>query len=357
MPDFLPTYDQLRTWITQGDSANKKNIYPPEAVEPTLEILRYVDKHCNRNINDLVDHVRRRNINRDYNFFYQLLTGRYFRLKDGAVQGSWRTVREIWTQLSAYDAFATKLSQTRFVETSVWHRINNYVQRKRLPFSCCRFGLIRGHTGNQKTESFYQLIRKEEAGIAYHMESPADATLNLFIDKLNFVTGGPRTGSKALKREHIRMVMLSPRRFLIIDNIQDCFIPSAGARQPIFNYLRELQEDTKSTIIGSYTPVENKFTQALSNEYFEQFIGRIGGEREILEIEAFPNDDDVLLITQSFPFANTKEIEAIQPRLRKLVQEAGRVRALFGALQEANRLANTAEEKLTGSHVLQYLGE
>lgn len=357
MPDFLPTYDQLRTWITQGDPANKKNVYPPEAVEPTLEILRYVDKHCNRNINDLVDHVRRRNINRDYNYFYQVLTGRYFRKnKEGGVDGSWRGLREIWTQLSAYDAFATKLSQTRFVETSVWHRINGYVQRKRLPFSCCRFGLIRGHTGNQKTESYYQLIRKEEPGFGYHMECPADATLNLFIDKLNFVTGGPRTGTKSHKREHIRNVFLSPRRFLIADNIQRCFIPSAGARQPIFEFLIELQEDTKSTMIGSLTPVEEKFAAALSNAYFEQLIGRIGGLREILEIEEYTNDDDIELITRSFPFSD-KDVAKLQDRLRRLIREAGRVRALFSALQEATRIANVEGEKVSYDHVIRYLGE
>lgn len=357
MPDILPTYDQLRTWITQGDPALKKNVYPPEAVEPTLEILRYVDKHCNRNINDLVDHVRRRNINRDYNYFYQVLTGRYFRRNGaGGVDGSWRALREIWTQLSAYDAFATKLSQTRFVETSVWHRINDYVQRKRLPFSTWRFGLIRGHTGNQKTESFYQIIRKEEPGVGYHMDSPADCTYGQFVDKLNFVTGGPRTGTKAAKREHIRNVFLSPRRFLILDNIQRCFIPSAGARQPIFDFLMELQEDTKYTPIGCYTPVEGRFSAAITNEYFEQLVGRIGGMREILEIEDYPNDDDVDLITRSFPFADA-DVAKLQPRLRQLVREPGRVRNLFGTLQEAHRLANKADEKLTARHVLNYLGE
>lgn len=367
MAEIIPTQEQLREWITYGCDEPKRNKYPQEAIEPTLGVLGYMHKYCNRDINELVTQVRRRGIKRDYNYFYQLLTGRYFRPNSaGGVEGAWRGVHKIWVQLKAYDDFATKLVKTRFVETSVWHRINDYVQRKRTPFSCCRFGAIRGHTGNQKTACFEEIIRREtfgdeakdikpQPGNAYHMECPADATLGLFIDKLNFIMGGP-LGTKATKREHIRNTMLSPRRFLILDNIQRCFIRSAGSRQPIFDYLQELQEDTRSTIIIVWTPVADQFEAAIQNEYFEQFIGRIGGQREILEIESHPSEEDVVTIAKDFKLS-AADVEELTPRLLELAQERGRVRVLFQALQEGARLANTKSQPFTAKHVLQYLGE
>jgi hypothetical protein len=367
MADVIPTHEQLREWITYGCDEPKRNKYPQEAIEPTLGIHGYMHKYCNRDINELVTQVRRRGIKRDYNYFYQLLTGRYFRANGaGEIQGAWRGVYKIWVQLKAFDDFATKLVRTRFVETSVWTLINNYVQRKRTPFSCCRFGAIRGHTGNQKTECFKEIIRREtfgdeekkidpRPGNAFHMECPADATLGLFIDKLNFIMGGP-LGTKATKREHIRNTMLSPGRFLILDNIQRCFIKSAGSRQPIFDYLQELQEDTNSTIIICWTPVADQFEAVIQNEYFEQFIGRIGGKREILDIESHPSEEDIVTIAKDFNLS-AADVEKLTPTLVEVAQEKGRVRVLFQTLQEGARLANTEGQPFAARHVLQYLGK
>ena len=356
-PAVIPTADSLRDWITNGSEEPKRNQYPPEAIEPTLNLHSFLFRRCGGNINQLVDHARSRKFNQDYNYYYQVLTGRYFaKNAEGKVQGSAKNLIRLWNELQAFDRFMTKVESIRFVETSVWHRINDYVQRKMIPFSCCRFGGICGPTGNQKTESFFELIRRAPAGTGFHMEAPAEASLSQFIEKLSYQMGARKSDGRSKRRELIRTTMLVPGRFLIVDNVQRCFNKRLGTRQPVFDFMQELQEETRSTTIISWTPVEEGFEEAFGNAYFEQFIGRIGGEREILRIEPYPSDEDIELFAASFRLPEA-DIDKLMPTLRELARGKGRVRALVNALQSGARLANIAKQDFGAKHLLQYLGK
>jgi hypothetical protein len=352
-----PAPEQLRQWITTGEmcTTHRVNVYPPEAIEPTMKILGYLHRRCADNLNTLVEHVRRRGYNESYNYFYQLLTGRYFNASAaGGSGGSWRKVAELWQQLEVWDRFMTKLASVKFIETSVWRRINAYVQRKRAPHTCCRFGAIRGRTGNQKTECYLEIIRREPEGMGWHMESPDSCDRRQFIYKLAFIMGAKKRSSIAQCCEFIRERLILPDRFVFVDNVQRCYNPRTGAKQPIFDFMQMMQEDTRSTWFISWTPVEGVFNEAIQNDYFEQFIGRIGGEREILEIEDYPVDEDVEMIAASFGLPE-RDVEELMPRLRSLVREKGRVRALFNALQMASRTAHANKETFRATHVTRYL--
>lgn len=359
MADIIPTEDQLRDWITNGaDAPVKRNQYPAEAIEPTLALLGYLYRRCDGNLQTLVEHARLKGFNNDYNYFYQLLTARYFRPdpKTGKPQGAWKSVRALWMQLQVYDRFATKLSRVLFVDTSVFDRINSYIQIKRTPFNACRFGAIVGHTGSGKSESFNEIMRREKPGTVFRIEAPAVSSLSQFIHKVGNAFGSSPSSSVGTKRNDILEKLAGGGRTLIVDNVQRCFSPRAGTQQPIFNYLQEIQEDTNCTVIISWTPIDRGFGDAFTGAaYFEQFVGRIGGEREILRLEDYPLDEDIEMIATSFKLTE-KDVEELMPRLRSLVREKGRIRNLFNALQQAKRLANAAEEDIRAVHVTRYLG-
>lgn len=330
--------------------------YPAEAHEDVVWLRTYLSRRCNDDVQTLMKHATAKGFNNDYNYFYQVLTGRYFRTDAaGKVQGSVKNLLKLCEQLKVYDTFANTLAKLRFVETSSFRQINEYVQRKSTAFNACRFGGIIGHTGSGKSAAFKEIVRRERPGLVIHMESPADASLSQFIHKLGFLFGGKHHDGLATKRTRIRE-KLHEGHILIIDNVQRCYDARKGSHQPIFSYLQEVQDDTNCTVILSWTPVAEFFEEALSNAYFEQFVGRIGGEREILRLSDYTSDEDIELIAASFTLSEA-DIEELMPRLRALVREKGRVRSLFNALQRGNRRANLKKEQFTAKHLLQALGE
>ena len=357
MRSNIPNEEELRHRITYGHADYKP--YPAEVIDDVLWLRGYTRRHCDNNdLDKLVEHARQKGFSNGANFFYQILTGKYFQpdpKKPGGIIGSTKNLRELCVQLAVVDRFATMLAKTRFVETPTFHKINDYIQRKRTPFNTCRFGIIQGTTGNQKSESFREILRREKEGVGFHMEMPAQPSLNLFVHKLGCLMGAGMRDTVGTKRNIIRERM-NHERFVIFDNAQRGYNPRTGEVQPIFDYIQELQDDTQFTPILSVTPVAKKFLAELQNEYFEQFLGRTGGERDILRLDPFPGDEDIELICSSFRLS-AAEITSLMPHMRALIQEKGRVRILFSTLQESARLANIAKQDLTAKHVLKYLGK
>ena len=156
-----------------------------------------------------------------------------------------------------------------------------------------------------------------------------------------------------------------------MENVQRLYDERQGHNQKVFSYLQKLQDDTDCTVILTLTPVfERKLRGKIADGYFEQFIGRAGGERDILVLEEFPSDDDVLAIAKSFGLkgvhVQTKRNEKTGadetvytsehlPELVKIVRESGRVRCLFEALQEAK--VQAGKKELTINHIRAARGE
>lgn len=360
MSQLLPTEDQLREWITQGTpegTSPRRYVYPPECVEATVAIRRYLTLRCGDSIPVLIEHARAKGYDESYNYFYQLLTGRYFRPDpNGRPQGSWKKVVDIWRQLQIFDRFASQLAKVLFVETSVWKRIHEYIAIKRTPFNCCRFGGIVGGTGSGKSECFKELMRREKVGTIFRIEAPARASLSEFIHKCGDAMGSTPSWGSTRKKRQIVEVMSVPGRVLIVDNVQRAYHVRSGVNQPIFDYLQEMQEDTNCTIILSWTPVDKRFGEALGTDYFEQFIGRIGGERELLRLEDYLCDEDLELICESFKLP-AEDVAKCVPRLHKLVREKGRIRNVFNALQSGARIANAQKKEFRAHHLFEYLGD
>lgn len=355
--ETLPTASQLREWITSGTENPKRFPYPQEAIEATLGMLDYAHFCCDSNLATVTERCRAMGFTYDQQYFYQLLTGRYFRQDDeGKAQGSWRNLLALWMQVELRLTFARQISKVIFTETTVWERINEYVQRKRVSYTSCKFGAIVGHTGSQKSACFNEINRREEAGVIIRMEAPPVPALSEFIHKLSSQCGAQKSHGRAVRRDHIRAHFKVPRRVLIIDNIQRCLSRSQGSYQPIFEFLLELQEDTGCTIIISWTPDSDKFEEALKSAFFEQFIGRIGGEREILRLDEFTHDEDIRRFCRTFKVVD-QDIEELMPRLRELVKEKGRVRPLIQALQAGHRLANAKNKPYTADFIRTYLAD
>ncbi|MEI6861307.1 MAG: AAA family ATPase, partial [Verrucomicrobiota bacterium] len=75
------------------------------------------------------------------------------------------------------------------------------------------------------------------------------------------------------------------RRCIIIDNVQRVLRPGLGnERQEVFSYLHELQEETGCCIILTWVPTFRRVITG-ADPFWQQFLGRIGGEDEILRME------------------------------------------------------------------------
>lgn len=347
MSKKLPTEIQMAEAIAH---------YPEQLREHVIWLRSYLHRRADDNIWTLCEHARQKGFNNSYNYFYQILSGRYFKVnEEGKVQGGIPSFLSLCANLKVYDTFANTLAKIRFVETSVFNEINSYIARKSAAFNACRFGAIIGHTGLGKSASFKEIERKARPGTIIHIEAPAEPILGQFVHKIAHRFGATISERLASKRNRI-LEKLHEGHIIIIDNVQRCYDPRRGVTQPIFNYIQELQDDTNCTVILSWTPVATQFQEEMSNAYFEQFVGRIGGEREILRLDDYPCDEDIELICQSFKLTDA-DIEKIMHRLRAVVREKGRIRSLFNILQRGSRLAIAKKAEFSAEHIFRALGD
>ena len=100
-----------------------------------------------------------------------------------------------------------------------------------------------------------------------------------------------------------------------------------------------------------------KLKRGLAQGYFEQFIGRVGGDKAVLTLEDYPSAEDITAIAKAFGLTrlnernvhlteNEKEITMTTlDYLTRICREPGRIRVLFEALLSANvRAAKRGKE-------------
>jgi hypothetical protein len=224
-----------------------------------------------------------------------------------------------------------------FIETPTWKEIDDYITAKRAPENPCKFGAVAGSTGTGKSRMLKRWALIHNHGNTAHVEAPSSGRLPRFQMKLGAQFGIPLTAET-----HERLVRLAEcitsKRTIIVDNVQKLYNPKSGANQAVLNYLQELQDDTGCTIILSWTPV---FTQTLAHEtntqYFEQFVGRLGGLDSIFELPEYAPKADLRAIQEKMRIGGG---ERALEMMRRWSREPGRLRILFQRLHLARLEAN-----------------
>lgn len=367
-PDALtPSEDGTSEKLLFDDLSLQKRtaFYPAELREGVLWVGWYVREHCNRNLDTLVVRANEAKVTLVKESWSKVLRGKWNRGKDNAplavpVVNQEKLEKAIKALREAHRLHELA-GKVPYVMTPTGQTIFDFVDRKRAPGTINRFGVIIGYTGTQKTATLKEYARRNNHGACVWMEMPENGALTEFIKMLSTKYGGSYNESYGRARNRI-FETLTPKdredrfRTIILENCQGGYNFERGAKQPIYDFIRRVQEETQCAFILTFTP---EFAQKLETEmalkgYFEQFEGRAGGAKGFLRLPDHPTEDDVLAIAQAF---GLKDADKHTDYLTAIARERGRVRRLFEDLQGAKKDAEDTKQKLTIDHVKAFRGE
>ena len=283
-------------------------------------------------------------------YYYNLLGGYYF--KSSATQWkedgkAWGEFLEIYESIRRYVEQAARQGRLQFIETPTYRCIADFIGARRALNAVCKIGGITGPTGGQKTAALKHYALLNNHGAVIRIEAPACPRVGVLQRKIaeRYHIPSSRLIYNSTREPAIRE-QVNETRTIIIDNAQRLYVPGKGSDQPAFNWLLELQEDTECTLILSFT---TDFTDVISagraKGYFEQFIGRMGGLRDILTLPDHAPAADLRAIARAFGLQDGK---TAMDFLHRWSREDGRIRIVFSRLQRAKEFAKLdGRERIT----------
>ena len=326
--------------------------YPEEVRANFLWLGAYLRDKCHRNLDVLEAQITKLGFSTTGGTIAKLIQGRWFKAANGMPTAPIIKIEnflQLVDRLKEHARLSDMAGKVPFVETGTWEDIASYVDVRRAPDQVCKFGLIVGPTGSQKTSCAKHYCMRNNHGACNHIEAPDTPSLGKFITDLAKCYGISEWASLATKCVKLSQC-INETRCIFIDNIQRLYKDGDGWNQPIFNYLQKLQDDTNCTIILMCVP-EFELTLRAGRErgYFEQFEGRCGGRDEFLILPEFTPREDLLQFASAFKLLDARRNIGI---LEQLCRQRGRLRVVFNCLQKATRLAKAeGDEKLTIDHI------
>jgi hypothetical protein len=331
---------------------------PPAMREDFVWLGSYTREECGRDVDILHNRLKALGIHHDKTTWSKILRGLWNRTPEGRDTAAPCLAEEKFlkaVRVLRNDARVKEQGgRIPFVETPTALDIFNYIDAKRAPDRICKFGVIIGETGLQKTASLKEYCRRNNHGSCVIVEAPETASMSQFMTDLAKCYGYSAQANYLRKKTFV-LECVNEKKTIIIENIQRLYDARHQDKQVIFSFLQKLQEDTGCTIILSFTTTfEKVFIGGLQRGFFEQFVGRAGGQRTFLRLPAYPPEDDVVMIAQAF---GLQQAEKHADYLVKIAHEDGRIRRLFEDLQEAKIEAEANKEKLTINHIRAARGE
>jgi hypothetical protein len=318
-------------------------IYPEAIREAVHWLATYTREECKRDLRVLEAKCKALGLSRTcshtyftkvLNFTYPFATG-----GDDMLQNLLSTVEALQGDAET----SARAGRVPFCESTVWHQIRDYIDVRRVPGAVCRFGLVVGATGMQKSActKHYESLYPQK--VAY-VDSPSRPVMSEFLTDLAGCYGCPKQASRATKELRISE-SVNENRTIIVENIQRLYRKEQGWRQPIFDYLQKLQDNTGCTVILTCTvDFLNNFKADADQGYFEQLEGRCGGAEEFLILDEWPCRADCLLAARTFGLVDA---DSYGKQLEEMTRRRGRIRILYNRLQKAVRLAHAEGVPLT----------
>ncbi len=358
-----PTHDQAprsESTIKLDDVTLQQRCahYPAELREPLMWLGYYVREHCSRDVDLLVDRAEKLEIHLDKTTWSKILRGRWNRdASDTQLESPVVALPKLLRAIEALKNDARReeaAGQVPYVTTPTGKTIMDWVDGKRARGRVCKFGVLVGETGTQKTATLKEYCRLNNHGVCKLIESSETANVHQFITELGAAYGASRWVTTLKKKTKITE-SINETRTIMIDNAQRLYDPRLGGQQPAFHFLQKLQEDTGCTIIISLTPQGERTVFYGDNRgFFEQFVGRAGGYRNFMRIPAYPTPGDVESIARAFKF---QDVDRHLKYLCTIVKEEGRVRRLFDDLQAATIRSEAKKQRLSIAHLHHVRGE
>lgn len=324
--------------------------YPEELRQPVMWLAWYIREKCNGDVGNLW-HLATETLDipTDKTNWNRILRGQWNRDNRGEplntpIISLAKLIKHI-ELIRDYERRTEQQGVIPFVMTPTAQSIFNYIDSRRVPGRVNKFGLIYGYTGTQKTATFREYARRNNHGACVWLECSSNGSMADFKIRLATRYGGSVHDSASRAHRRIIETVRSSERTIIVDNAQSAYRDRREAQQPIFNWLREIQEETNCTVILSVTAeFHQKLSDRLLSGYFEQFEGRCGGKKGFLRLPDYPTEEDVEAFAQAFAIEDYREDLDL---LVAIAQQPGRVRYLFEVFQQAKRKAEHRKRKLT----------
>lgn len=333
----------------------RADLLPPEMREPFIWLSQFCRNTCDRNIALLTEKFKAVGVDTTKSTWVKIIKGQWNtdtmgQLRENPVMAKARFIQEI-TALRENTRVETMRGKQPFIPTSVSKMIFDYINLRRPIDRINRFGIIVGETGTQKTATGLEYKRLHPH--THLFQCPEGGSVHELA-----VWMGRQVGLyKQSYGERLKISLFNNVRAhtaFLLDNAQDLFQePKRKAKndeaQELFSFVRRLQEETGCVIIFFITPeFEKQLLGGLYKKYFEQFIGRCGGEKKILRLPSPTPPLDVVKISEGFGLIDAK---ANQKKLIDISRQVGGVRILCDALQDGKRLAEADQAKFTFSYV------
>jgi len=332
--------------------------YPEEMREPFMWLGWFGREECGRDLDLMTSRATELGITHDKTTWSKILRGKWNKDKDNNPLPSptismAKFLRGV--QVLREDFRVREMAgKVPFIMTPTALDIFHYIDVRRAIERINRFGVIVGFTGTQKTATYQEYCRQHNHGMCVWLEAPENGSMAEFFKWLGVKYGGDHRDGMEKAKVRVFSTVKS-RHTIIVDNAQAMYRPDKEANQPIFSFLRRLQDEKKCTVILSITPeFHDKLLNQMLIGYFEQFEGRAGGRKNFLVLPKYPPAEDVLAIAKAFAL---KDAEKHLDYLVGIAQEPGRIRRLFEDLQQAKIDAERGKKTLTIEFVKEVRGE
>jgi len=291
-------------------------------------------EHCHNNTESLRAIAAKLGHDKSREYFRNLICGDYFTAKANTWNAggrAWSEFLELASSLRRYEQQVQRTGQLPFVQTPTYRCISNFIDSKRAIGAVCRIGGIIAPTGGQTSESFKCYRTLNNHGQVIHVESPANGSLPALQGKILEAYHVGVTGISRRRELELRE-NINESRTIIIDNAQVLYQARHGAQQPCFNWLREIYDDRRPTIILKFTEeFLNDLSSGAAKGYFEQFIGRMGGLKSILRLPEYAPESDLRCIARTLKIEGKGALEL----MHKWSRQQGRIRIVFDKIQLA----------------------
>lgn len=252
---------------------------------------------------------------------------------------AWSEFLEFFENLKRYAQQAARTGKQAMVVTPTYRLTEGFINEVRALNAVCKIGGITGPTGSQKTRILRYYAEAYNHGSTTLVQAVANARLSALQRK---IAERIRASNSAMERSGERDTLIrsffNDSRTLIVDNAQRLYVDGAGSKQPAFNWLLEVQEDTDCTVILCFTTdFTDTLTAGRAKGYFEQFVGRMGGMDNILRFPAYTPVADLRVIAKHYGLDAGPT--ALEKYLQPWSREDGRIRIVFHRLQRAQTFA------------------
>lgn len=331
--------------------------YPDEVKADVLDLYKYMVDKCQGNRKVLAAKLLALGVKKSDNYFFKLFSGGW--VEKGVFTASSDAIKAMAQAVRDAEIGRLATGSIPHTETDIVKLMRNAIDAVRQKDNICKWLFVVGSTASQKSYSarYYEASRPTRD--TFYMESPATANLMPLASRMSKFLGCADSIATYRKVQWVED-NAKPHHCFIIDNAQRMYEPRRGMTQPTFSFLQAVQDITKCTMVLIFvdeaTIKGDSLTRVINGEnkgFFDQFIGRCGGEEQILRLPEYSSDHDLLAFSESAGFRNPADRRAILPFLKYLDRQRGSMRIPLRALQFASRYAASQNRPVEVADFLQ----